>query len=226
MKKIKNVLAVLSAASLIAFGGVSASAATADDVVEAARSAGFLEVYVTQLQNFLLVNHFNSNQYDMMINALSNIESYGDEVSLKYFGKTLAEMRGESEDNSENNDSSSTVSGNSGNLSSDDWAKDIVDKMTNEDILNSLDEIVETGKKLGLDITVEQNGDKSFTMTVKDKDGNVKLVAPIGKIVSTTGVQEQHNGGFETFAVVIAAVMTAGGVGAWLLSLKNQRIGE
>lgn len=42
---------------------------------------------------------------------------------------------------------------------------------------------------LVFDITVEQNGDKNFIMTVKDSKGNVQLVTPIGKVVATTGAK-------------------------------------
>lgn len=268
-KNIKRVLAAILSVSTIAFGGISASAATADDVISSARAAGFLEVYVTQLQNFILVNDFNSEQYDMMIGALSNIESYGDEVALKYFGKTLAEMRGESDSGNDDDSSGSSsedkdkdkdkIINNTDNLSSDSWAAQVVDKMTNEDLINSLDEIISTGKELGLDITVEQLGDKSFTMTIKDEDGNIQLVAPIGKIVSTTGVDAKPEAnaevdnkagidvgvgsiveaGVETaaksgttdnrfisIAAICASIMAAGGIGVWVISRKNRKIGE
>lgn len=88
-KSFKRAVAAVSAVSVIAFGGLSASAATKEDVIAAARSAGFLEVYVQQLSNFLASNNFSSDQYDIMIGALGNIESYGDEIALQYFGKLL-----------------------------------------------------------------------------------------------------------------------------------------
>ena len=42
-KSFKRAVAAVSAVSVIAFGGLSASAATKEDVIAAARSAGFLE---------------------------------------------------------------------------------------------------------------------------------------------------------------------------------------
>lgn len=68
-KSFKRAVAAVSAVSVIAFGGLSASAATKEDVIAAARSAGFLEVYVQQLSNFLASNNFSSDQYDIMIGA-------------------------------------------------------------------------------------------------------------------------------------------------------------
>ncbi len=233
-KNIKKILAAISAVSVIAFGGISASAATADDVIGAARAAGFLEVYVVQLENFLLANKYTSGQYDTLVGAFANIESYGDEVALRYFGKTLAEMRGEGESDSTGNTSGggstgsgSTSGGGISKSASDSWAAKVADKMTNEDMLKSLDEIIASGKELGLDVTVEQTGDKSFNVTVKDKDGKIQLIAPIGKIVSKTGVEaETTENNFASVAAICASIMAAGGIGAWLINRKNAKIGE
>lgn len=227
-KRFKRAVAAISAVSVLAFGGLTASAATKDDVIAAARSAGFLEVYVQQLSNFLASNNFSSDQYDIMIGALGNIESYGDEIALQYFGKTLDEMRGQAEEADKNNQTNKDKN-KLDKPTSDSWAAQIVDKMTNEQLINSLNEIVNTGKQLGLDITVEQNGDKNFIMTVKDSNGNVQLVTPIGKVVATTGVEvEQADSslGFESVAALCASVLAAGGIGAWLLGRKNKKAGE
>ena len=47
---IKKIAAVVSAVSIIGTMSISVSAATADDVVAAARSAGVLDEYVQMLQ--------------------------------------------------------------------------------------------------------------------------------------------------------------------------------
>lgn len=227
-KRFKRAVAAISAVSVLAFGGLSASAATKDDVIAAARSAGFLEVYVQQLSNFLASNNFSSDQYDIMIGALGNIESYGDEIALQYFGKTHDEMRGQAEEADKNNQTNKDKN-KLDKPTSDSWAAQIVDKMTNEQLINSLNEIVNTGKQLGLDITVEQKGDKNFIMTVKDSNGNIQLVTPIGKVVATTGVeveQAESGLGFESVAALCASVLAAGGIGAWLLGRKNKKAGE
>lgn len=104
-----------------------------------------------------------------------------------------------------------------------------MDKMTNDQLIKSLNEIVNTGKQLGLDITVEQNGDKNFIMTVKDSKGNVQLVTPIGKVVATTGAEaevDESDLGLESVAALCASVLAAGGIGAWLLGRKNRKAGE
>ncbi len=232
-KTFKRIIAAVSAVSVIAFGGISASATTADDVIAAARGAGILDTYVAQLENFLRANDFTSNQYDMMIDGLGNIRNISIDVVRQYFpdAESIDEffVGGGSSDDSDSDNTSPTTKPN---LSKDeqtiqDMAQQIQDNMTNDQMLQAIQEVIDTGKKIGLDITVEQTGDKSFTMTVKDKDGNVKLVAPIGKLVSTTGVEaQQQDGSFVTVAAICASVLAAGGIGAYILSRKNRRIGE
>ncbi len=240
MKRLKRIIAAITAVSFIAFGGISASATTADDVIAAARGAGILDTYVAQLENFLRANKFNSDQYDMMIDGLANIRNISMDVVRQYFpdAESIDEFfvgyeGGSSDDTTDDSsDSDNTTPTTKPNLTKDeqtiqDMAQQIQDNMTNEQMLEAIQEVIDTGKKIGLDITVEQTGDKSFTMTVKDKDGNVKLVAPIGKLVSTTGVEaQQQDGSFVPVAVICTAVLAAGGIGAYVLSRKNRRIGE
>lgn len=235
-KSFKRVIAAISAVTVMAFGGISASATTADDVVAAARGAGILDTYVAQLENFLRANEFTSNQYDMMIDGLANIRNISMDVVRQYFpdAQSIDEFfegyDGGSSDDSDSDNTSPTTKPNKLNKDEQtiqDLAEQIQDNMTNEQMLDAIQEVIDTGKKIGLDVTVEQTGDKSFTMTVKDKDGNVKLVAPIGKLVSTTGVEaQQQDGSFVTVAAICASVLAAGGIGAWILSRKNSRIGE
>ena len=209
---IKKIAAVVSAVSIIGTMSISVSAATADDVVAAARSAGFLEEYVQMLQNYLKVNKFSESQYDILVDKKSNVGSEMDDVALKNFGKTIAEMKGEAK-----------VDPDTG-VVDDSFLKDVVDKMTNENIMNSLNEIVEAGKKMGLNITVEQKGDKNFLMTVRDADGNVQTVVPVGKLVDTTGAEDNSAEGYPEFALLCSAVIAAGGIGAWLLSIANKKM--
>lgn len=208
---IKKIAAVVSAVSIIGTMSISVSAATADDVVAAARSAGSLRI-CQMLQNYLKVNKFSESQYDILVDKISNVGSEMDDVALKNFGKTIAEMKGEAK-----------VDPDTG-VVDDSFLKDVVDKMTNENIMNSLNEIVEAGKKMGLNITVEQKGDKNFLMTVRDADGNVQTVVPVGKLVDTTGAEDNSAEGYPEFALLCSAVIAAGGIGAWLLSIANKKM--
>lgn len=47
------------------------------------------------LQNYLKVNKFSESQYDILVDKISNVGSEMDDVALKNFGKTIAEMKGE-----------------------------------------------------------------------------------------------------------------------------------
>lgn len=263
-KNIKRIITAVSAASVIAFGGITASATTADDVVAAARGAGIRETYVQTLANFLRANDFTSNQYDMMINGIGNIRNTNLELIQKYFPEIdsyddIYGTGGSDSDNSGNSNNSGNSSGSesdssdkedttnssssgssskpvtgtsSDKLTEDEktiqnLAEEIEDKVTHEEMLESINQIISTGKELGLDITVEQNGEKNFTITVKDEEGNVKLVTPVGKLVSKTGVETpDNNGNFVSVAALSASLLAAGCVGAWVIGRKNNKIEE
>lgn len=239
-KSFKSIIAALSAVSVLSFGGITASATTADDVVAAARGAGIRSDYVIQLENFLYANDFNSNQYDMMIEGLGGIRNISIDVIKRYLPEVESiddlfggGSSGGSDENSGENQSSEENDSTYDDLPEKDKEKlnEITDKieenMTNEQMLDVIQQVIDTGKKLGLDVTVEQNGEKNFTMTVKDKDGNIKLVAPIGKVVSKTGAEAGESGtDFAGVAAVSASVLAAGCIGAWVLGRKNRGIGE
>ncbi len=216
---LKKIAACASSALIIGTAGMSVSAATPDDVVAAARAAGFLEEYVQTLQNFLNTSKFTSSQYDIMVEKFGTIGSEMDDFAMRYFGKTVAEMKGEGSSSSESgdpsgNNSSSDVNGNN-------WVQKITEKMTGQDIAKILSQISDTGKELGLDVSIEKKADKNYVVTVRDKDGNIQLVTPVGKLVDTTGEEsssdEEGNG---TIPAVCAGVAAAGCIGAYGLISK------
>lgn len=242
-KKIKRFIAAVTAITAVAFGGISASATTADDVIAAARGAGILETYVAQLENFLRANNYTSDQYDKMIGGIGNIRNISLSVIQAYFPEvqSVEEFFGGGGSSNNGSDSSSNNGDVVDKLDKNEQpiknkAEEIVENMTPEQMLEAIDEIIKTGKEIGLDVTVEQTGEKSYILTAKDKDGNVKLVMPIGKLVSRTGIElpdaatlgslsDYSDNGFLTVSVVCASVIAVGGIGAWILSRKN-KIGE
>lgn len=224
-KTIRHMAAVIAAVSVMATAGISVSAATASDVVGAARSAGFLEIYVQQLDNYLKVNKFTSHQYDVMIQKLGNVESIGDDVAMKYFGKTLAEMRGQGgSGNTEGTDSTgSTANGDlSEILPNDNVAQQITDKMSDEEMLQAINEIVDAGKEVGVDISVDKVASKVYTLTVRDKDGNIQMVTTLGKAVDKTGAEIPQSSENHAVPAAAALVIAAAGAGAYCLSRKNR----
>lgn len=226
-KTIRHMAAVIAAVSVMATAGISVSAATASDVVGAARSAGFLEIYVQQLDNYLKVNKFTSRQYDIMIEKLGNVESIGDDVAMKYFGKTLAEMRGQGGSGSGSTDSTdSTGSKPNGDLSevlpNNNVAQQITDKMSDEEMLKAINEIVAAGKEVGVDISVDKVASKVYTLTVRDKDGNIQMVTTLGKAVDRTGAEVPQSSENHAVPAAAALVIAAAGAGAYCLSRKNR----
>ena len=224
-KTIRHMAAVIAAVSVMATAGISVSAATASDVVGAARSAGFLEIYVQQLDNYLKVNKFTSHQYDVMIQKLGNVESIGDDVAMKYFGKTLAEMRGQGgSGNTEGTDSTgSTANGDlSEILPNDNVAQQITDKMSDEEMLQVINEIVDAGKEVGVDISVDKVASKVYTLTVRDKDGNIQMVTTLGKAVDKTGAEIPQSSENHAVPAAAALVIAVAGAGAYCLSRKNR----
>lgn len=209
--KIKKFAAAIAAVSLLGTASLSVSATTADDVVAAARGAGFLEEYVQTLQNFLNTSNYTSDQYDVMIGMLSSAGEEMDDVAMQYFGKTVAEMKGEAQKEAEE----------SGKEFDDSFLKDIADKMTNENVVEIIDQMVAAGKELGLEVTAEKKGDKSYIITVKDKDGNVQLVTPIGKLVDTTGADAAN--GIGGVIAVSSAITVVGCAGVCFLTYKIKK---
>ncbi len=176
----KKIAAVIAAASVISTASMSVSATTKEDVVAAARDEGFMEVYVQDLQNWLNGNTFNSDQYDIFIEKLRNAGEEMDEITLRIWDVTVDEMREKKEEEAEKN----------GTEVDDSWLVEIAENMTEENITNILDDMVSAGEEMELDVTFEQKGEMEYILTIKDKEGNIQLVTPIGKLVDRTGATE------------------------------------
>ena len=223
----KKIAAAAAAVSIMCTAGISVSAATAEDVVAAARGAGFQEQYVQVLENYLKVNKFTESQYDILVSKISSVGSDMDDMAMKYFGVTVDEMKGGSGSGSSDSGDSGSTDIDLGDEKKNQFISDLVDKMTGEEIMNSINKIVDAGKQMGLDITVEKKGEKNFVMTVRDADGNVQLVTPVGKLVDTTGVEAASSDGSYTWVAALCAEMLAvGGTGAFALNKYNKKAGE
>ncbi len=217
---IKKTLAAVAAAAMMAAVPMSASAATKEDVVQAARDAGFLEEYVQKLANYLKVTPFNSEQYDKMISKLQNVGSQYDELALEYFGKTVEELRTPAPDD-DGNDSD----GDDNTLDPEVQKKlaEIAKKMTNKDREKIFNELIEAGKEIGVDVSFEKKGDNDYIVTVKDEDGNVQFVAPIGKLVDTTGAEEDDDVSIALVAAVFGGSAALGCAGAYVLAAISKK---
>ena len=200
---IKKIAAAIAAISVIGTASLSVSAATKEDVIAAAKDAGFL--YVQQLQNYLNVTKFTPEQYDIMVNSFSEIGSEMNDIAKQHFDKTIDQIK----DDAKNNTDPSSPSAD------DSWIKDFEDKMTDDNILDIIDQIVQTGKELDLDVTVEKKGEKSFLLTVKDQDGNIQFVTPVGKLVDRTGISEAESNNMAIPSIDFAGLAAAGCLGVF-----------
>jgi len=90
MKKIKSLLiAFLIAAAPCLSGSTEAvEAATKEDVIAAARAAGFSESYVQQGINYLESGSFTPEQYDVMVAELNRYAGRADEAIRDYLGES------------------------------------------------------------------------------------------------------------------------------------------
>lgn len=210
-KTLRKIAAVLAAVSVIGTASLSVSAGTKEDVIAAARGAGFLEEYVQVLVNYLNVNKFTESQYDILASRIAGVGSEMDKVAMQYFGKTVAEMKGEAEDKAEQ----------SGEEFDDSFLNDLADKMTDDNMVEILDQMVEAGKEVGLDVTVEKKDDKNFILTVKDEEGNVQLVTPVGKLVDRTGVEETENNMMPVAACAAVTAVGIAGAAALVIGMRK-----
>ncbi|MGN0612684.1 MAG: hypothetical protein ACI4JB_02175 [Porcipelethomonas sp.] len=222
---IKRLAAAAAAISVIGTASLSVSAATADDVVAAARGAGFQEEYVQVLQNYLNVSKFTSEQYDIMVDTLYSVGSEMDDIAMQYFGTTIAGMKGAGQSSSGDSDSDDNKDFD------DSFLKDLANKMTDDNIVSILDQMVSAGKELGLDVSFEKKSDKNYVLTVKDADGNIQLVTPIGNLVDRTGVQageltavtnESENSDLPALYILAAAALGCTGAAALAKTAKKE----
>lgn len=215
---IKKALAAIAASAMMLAMPMSASAATEDDVVAAARGAGFLEEYVQMLQNYLNVTKFTPEQYDIMVEKLYSAGSEFDDIAMQYFGKTVAQLKGEGASVGNSNEDDTTDPEVQNKL------KEIASHLDNKQIETIINEMKEAGKAMGVDVSFEKKGDKNYVVTVKDKDGNVQLVTPIGKLVDTTGAEESEDDiSIALIAAVLGGSAALGCAGAYVIAVISKK---
>ena len=223
---IKRALAALAASTMMIAMPMSASAATKEDVVAAARGAGFLEEYVQMLQNYLNVTPFTESQYDIMVDKLYSAGEEFNDISMRYFGKTIPELKGQGgEHNSDDSeDPTDPTTPNNVDPGLQKKLAEIASHLTEVQKEKRFKELKDAGKEMGVDISFEKKGEKDYIMTIKDKDGNVQLVTPIGKLVDTTGAEEEDD---DVSAALILAVLggsaALGCAGAYVIAAISKK---
>lgn len=94
MKKIFKALSVSAvAAALSCTMAFSASAATAEDAINAVKAAGVPAINVQELENFFKTATFTSEEYQLMIDTVNRVKTtYVDSLAQELFGKTAGEL--------------------------------------------------------------------------------------------------------------------------------------
>lgn len=225
--KIKRLAAAAAAVSIMSTASLSVSATTAGDVVAAARGAGLLEEYVQVLQNYLYTSEFSSDQYDVMIDALYGVGDDINKAAREYLGiKEPEEPSDKNNQLTDSNGNKTTTKKDENVIKNenfdDDFLVEIANSMSDENIVDILNKMIDAGKKLDLDITAEKKSDKSYILTVKDKDGKVQLITPVGKLVDTTGITDDNKTNGAAAAVSVTAVGFAGAVIIASKAKKNE----
>ncbi|MEF2797468.1 MAG: hypothetical protein U0M95_05560 [Ruminococcus sp.] len=92
-KFIRSIITAAAAGAIACTAVLSASAATSQDAINAAKSAGVPGIYVQQLENYLKTASFTSDQYQLMVDTVSNVsDTYISELAQSMYGKTPAEL--------------------------------------------------------------------------------------------------------------------------------------
>ena len=206
MKLAKRISAAVLSLAMVATMAVSASAATKDEVVQAAKDNGVQAHNVKQLENFLKSHNdkFTDAERDEMVKAIAD----AGEIVKKYTDKDLASLE-ESERDS------------------------ILSSMTEEDKKAVLDKMVDMGAKVKVKVTYEKSdanfgydvyatyigdsGDGSTSGT-GDDNGNKQDTTKKDNLPNTGDVNSVNS-----VAVVMAAMaIVLAGTGIVVVAKKNK----
>lgn len=188
----------------------TAGAATKEDVVAAARKAGFPEVGIQQGLNYAQSRDFTSEQYDKIIDSIESydgltyeaivafLEASGMEIS-KPAGSLVIEKK-ESDESSLQSDEAKQDSRKNAESDnkiafsdlSDEEQKTYVDGMTKAEKnriikgldsnkkLEIVDKLIETSGELGMNVTVDDISQDSIKYSIRDNNGGLLDIASIG----------------------------------------------
>ena len=244
----KSILSFAVSASMILMlkNTVSVSAATKEDVVAAARDAGFSEVYIQQGINYLEANpNYTSADYDSMIVALYNYAETVDKAFDEYLDKKdppasdpsdpsqtqpPAQQTTPSQTESQTNPVQPTDTPKKDYASmTPEEKKNYVAGLTNQEknqILKDLDKdkqleiingIIDASSALGMNVTVDELTGDSIKYSIRNDEGNIVDSSAMGVIIDDTG--------FNYTALILSslAVIILSGSGIVLLSVRQRR---
>ncbi len=144
-KILKTVTTSVVAASLACTMVFSASAATADDAVQAAKDAGVQSINIVELENFFKTATFTSDEYQLMIDTVNKVkETYVTPLAKELFNKTPAEL-------------------------TEDEKVELGQHWTAEEKQAIINELVELGKKVDVEVDADMFTKSEYHVTATKK---------------------------------------------------------
>ena len=198
--KIKKILSAAALSVVMAATmAVSASAATANDAVDAAKKAGVQSHNVQQLSNFLEAysDHFTAAQYDTMVATLQETgDKYVAPIADKLFQKAPADL---TEDE-----------------------RVAVGRDPEFDEKGVIDSLVALGDKVGVKVTVTKSTDNigyDVSAVIPGGDDSKPIVNPADNPVAPTGDAADINA---AAAVIAGIAILFAGAGIVVVARKNK----
>lgn len=203
---------LVSATALLCMGtcAVSVSASTQDDVIEAARRAGFPESLVQQGYNYINGTDYSSDEYDLMIAAINEysqktdeeianiLEMNGVEVPVEY--KTTEKAPAETAQENKPAENTPEEKVNYSDLS-DAEKKEYIENMPQaekNEIIKNLDtdkkveiinKLINASEELGMNVTVDNISKDSISYSIRDNEGGLVDISAVGSgLVDETGI--------------------------------------
>ena len=195
MKMFKKISAVAVSVVMAASMAISASAATYEDAVQAAKDGGVQAHNVQQLETFLVANkdYFTADQYDAMIADLNAVvEKYVKPLATSMYSKTPAELTNEER----------TAVGR---------------KFSEADREAIKKDLIDLGAKYNVTVTVTKSTENvGFDVSAKIGD----VVNPVDPAVEPTGAEPSSASALPVAGA--AAVVLLAGAGIVVVAKKNK----
>lgn len=179
---------------------VTGHAATQNDVIKAAKSAGVSDFYINE--GLTHADEYTSKQYDEMIRQINNYKKTVNTYLAKYFGGNPDDY---SSSNKKREADTKFVSMSMDEKveyvqkMSDSKRKNFIETMTTSErnsvvkqlsvseLTEILTPLTKFAQSLGFNVTVDSIIDGTISMSIRDKDGNLIDVSTVGTVIDNVG---------------------------------------
>lgn len=201
---------------------LSISAATKEDVIAAAKAAGFSENVVQSGINLIESGNYSEQEYDSMLSAIEVFKGMTNEAIKECLNSSGINVDIPS---SENNEESSKEFSSLTEKEKDEYIADMTTSEKNQIIkeldrdkqIEIIDKLIDASESIGLNVTVDSLSKDKLEYSIRDTSGEVVDIASVGNIVDDTGIDY-------TLPVVGSAVILLVSVGGVIfLDIKNKQ---